>query len=62
MRRLGAWVSRRWWEQEGIGLAGERERAAQQMGRRRGEDNRGRMRRRRAETEGRGYTVVHITQ
>ena len=32
------------------------------MGSRRGEENRGRMRRLRAETEVRGYTVMHITQ
>ena len=25
VRRPGSWVSRRWWEQEGLDLAGERE-------------------------------------
>ena len=28
VRRPGAWVSRRWWEQEGLNLSGKRERAA----------------------------------
>ena len=30
--RPGAWVSWRWWDQEGIDLVGERERAAAESG------------------------------
>ena len=62
VRRPGAWVYQRWWDQEGIYLAGTREWAAQKMGRKRGGEKRGLMRIRQTETEGRIYTVVHITQ
>ena len=67
MRRLGAWVYWRWWEQEGIDLAGARvcmEAAVTTDGeeerRRVGEEKRRRGRIQQAGSEGRGYNVVHL--
>ena len=32
MQRLGAWVSWRWWEKEGLDLAGARDQAVETVG------------------------------
>ena len=57
VRRLGAWVSWRWWEQEGIDLGGERGRDRRQRwaGMRRSAERKWCRRRRRTGAEGRGY-------
>ena len=50
VRRTGAWVSRRWWEQDGINLIGARDREAAAAD---GEEERIREEAAREETKGR---------
>ena len=62
VQRLGDWVYRRQWQQEGIDLVGARERAHWRTGIRIGEEEKLIGRRLREVTEERRYNVVHLIQ